>query len=453
MNIRINVLILCGCLVSCNSYLDAVPDRSLAILTTLEQYEQLINGDLYAQAPALQELGIDDYYVPFSVWQSKDIRLQNAYIWKADIYDGNSGSGVTQDWNAPYGKIYYCNVVLEGLESLSGSHESAAFREVKGHALFFRAYQHYLLQEVYGQPYRPATANMDLGIPLKYTSLPTERIFRSTVAKTFASIILDSEKALEMLPEDYQAVNKVRASKAAVCAFLSRVYLTMQNYQQSLAYADQCLSYYVQLLDYNQLYPDYRFGYPDNQEVVFSVNASGTSGVFLNTGIFVDSLLYPLYADHDLRKQVFFLQDATTGLPHFKSMYSGDSNPFAGLALDEVYLNRAECRARLGDEDGALADLNELLIHRYETGYYFPLTRESAGNTLQAVLKERRKEMVVRCTRWTDLRRLNQDPALATTLRRSLNGTDYELLPNSPRYTYPIPPKEAAISQLPQNQR
>ncbi|SEM05008.1 SusD family protein [bacterium A37T11] len=446
-------LSLCICLASCNKYLEAVPDRSLAILTTVEQYEQLLNFQfLYTTAPAIPDFGSDDYYLSEQTWLASSIRIKNAYSWQSDFYEGNNSSGNTQDWNAPYNNIYYANVVLDGLETLKEGKGTVKYNEVKGHALFLRAFQHYQLEEVFGQPYRPETAITELGIPLKLSSDLTERVSRATVATVFKQIIQDLEKAAELLPADYQVLNKERASKAAVYALLSRIYLTMQDYGKSLAAADECLKRYNTLLNYADLAPAYKFSFPDNDEVLFVTRQGGTAGFFTKTNTWVDTLLFLSYDEADLRKQVFF-KDAIPNGKSIKSMYSGTSGPFSGLALDEVYLNRAECRARLSDKVAALADLNMLLQHRFEPGFFTPLTEETATDILRKILQERRKELLIRGTRWTDLRRLNQDPAFAVTLRRLINGQDYTLPPNSPKYTYPIPSKEVTFNNLYQNER
>lgn len=97
--------------------------------------------------------------------------------------------------------------------------------------------------------------------------------------------------------------------------------------------------------------------------------------------------------------------------------------------------------------------LNELLVTRYESGSFTPLTASGAEQTLELILQERRKELVLRAIRWTDLRRLNLEPATANTLYRNLNGTLYSLEPNSPNYTLPIADDVIQLSTIPQNIR
>jgi hypothetical protein len=119
-----------------------------------------------------------------------------------------------------------------------------------------------------------------------------------------------------------------------------------------------------------------------------------------------------------------------------------------------MYLIRSECNARLGNVQTAINDLNSLLINRYKKGSYVPYTTAlSGGQLLTVILNERIKELYYRGLRWTDLRRLNLDDRFKVTLNRSVNGNNYSLPPNDPRYAYPIPDQEIQLSGIQQNQR
>lgn len=160
------------------------------------------------------------------------------------------------------------------------------------------------------------------------------------------------------------------------------------------------------------------------------------------------------YAANDLRKSVFIEQNRPDR--NFKGSYSGDFfsyGIFAGLATDEVYLNRGEALARTNRITEALKDLNALLSKRYRAGTFTPVVLTDADQVLRLVLSERRNERQYRGTRWTDLRRLNQDSRFAITLKRNIDGTEYTLPPNSPRYLFPIPDNEIGTSGIPQNHR
>lgn len=136
----------------------------------------------------------------------------------------------------------------------------------------------------------------------------------------------------------------------------------------------------------------------------------------------------------------------------FKGHYHGGRLNFGGLAVDELLLIRAEGFAREGDVPGALADLNTLLQARWDENTMFvPLTASTAAQALDLILVERKKELLLRGLRWTDLRRLNQEPGREVTLNRTVAGTAYTLEPNSYKYTYPIPNDIIQQTGIPQN--
>ncbi len=440
---------------SCTGFLDEIPDRALAVPTTVGEFEQLLNFEShYTVSPAISEFGIDDFFLPYAVWNGASARIRNTYGWRPDIYEGNNGAGVLQDWNGPYGVIYVCNVVLDGLDALKDTGNPAHYRNVRGQALFLRAFYHYQLQEAYGQPFRPTTAGSDLGIPLRLDAIVQGRIARNTVAETYASIVADLRHALDLVTKERPDADRLWVSKAAVHAMLSRVHLTMQAYAEAKTHADGSLERYDRLLDFNDLPLTNAFPYPDHAEMLTRLTSGASTGLFLRTTTYVDTSLYQLYEEADLRKTHYFKPAPGTSYANFRNLYSGSSSPFAGLGVDEVLLNRAECRARLGDPNGALDDLGRLRRHRYRAGDSAPLATDDPADVLGAVLLERRKELLFRGTRWTDLRRLNQDPATATVLVREL-GTDasFTLPPGDARYTLPMPDIEIALNGFTQNQR
>ncbi|HEX2629037.1 MAG TPA: RagB/SusD family nutrient uptake outer membrane protein, partial [Chitinophagaceae bacterium] len=136
----------------------------------------------------------------------------------------------------------------------------------------------------------------------------------------------------------------------------------------------------------------------------------------------------------------------------FKGSYNeGSVNLFCGIATDELYLIRAECYARESNTNAAMQDLNALLAKRIKP--FVPLVAGSADEALTFILAERRKELPFRELRWSDLKRLNKEPARATTLTRNLNGQLYTLAPNDLRYTLLIPDEVIRITTLQQNPR
>jgi len=433
---------------SCTKYLDAVPDSALTIPQTYFDFQQMLeNEKMFTSAPALGELGTDDIALTDDIIASRTGLFLNGYIYAKEIFGGLKNS----DWNSAYEKIYYANIVLEGLEKIK-DHDIAKndFNLLRGWALFCRAHAFYDLQEVFGQPYRPASANNDIGIPLRLTSNLNEVAGRATVAVTYQQIVKDLEESIQLLPGEVSKINRSKPSKSAAYALLARVYLIMQEYNKSLNAAENSLNLYKSLIDYNVLNTTIRQPFsPIIDEILYH----SLQTVYLPVNCTMDSKLYDTYSNNDLRKVLFFSLEVATNRPAFKGYYSGSSIAYNGICTDEVYLIRSECYARLNESQKALDDLNTLLVKRYKTGLYVPYTIANTTNILQLVLNERRKECVLRNLRWPDLRRLNQDQRFAKTITHAYKGINYQLAPNDPKYVYPIPDDEIRVNGIAQNIR
>lgn len=447
----ISIISLVSCLIlySCkkDSFLDAKPDKALFVPTTLPDLQALLdceevmngisNDNMGGPNPQLLIDGADNYYMPDETYIKLSPFSKNVYIWdKNDPYGGETS---LLDWNYPYRSVFYANVVLDGIDKINRTDINAeAWDNVKGSALFYRSYDFYQLAQAFAPPYDANTASSKLGIPLRLTGDISEKSKRATLQATYDQIIKDLTASVKLLP--INPLYKTRPSKYAAFALIARTYLTMQNYDLALVYADSCLQLYSKLMDFNAL--DRNSRYPIklfNDEVILAgVTNIHPTELFYPYYNRVDSNLYVSYSNHDLRRTIFFLENEN-GSISFKGSYTGNGYPFMGITTDEIYLIRAECYAREGKVNAAMSDLNTLLKKRWKLGTFIPFTAIDKEDALKQILEERRKELIFKGLRWTDLRRLNLDPRFAKTLVRHVNGKKYILPPNDPRYTWSIP--------------
>ncbi|MVT07663.1 RagB/SusD family nutrient uptake outer membrane protein [Chitinophaga tropicalis] len=444
-------------MVSCkkqNEFLREVPNDALVIPRSLGDLQKLLQNDaIFNQTnPGIGQASTDEFYVSDFDFIDNPGLDQNVYIWAKDIYPATQR---INDWNYPYAEIYNANVILDALEviNISPSDISQA-NAVKGSALFFRALSHYNLLQHFAKQYDSATAQTDLGVPLRLTADLVKKSTRATVQQCYDQVINDLVEAIQLLP--IEAVNIEMPSIFAAQALLARVYLTMGRFDSAFVYANLVLAKKNSLFDYNNLLPDptrltsgSQFPLPEMLYLTTMVN------YYFNfrTVAAVDSVLYNSYGSNDLRKTSFFYE--SSDVPRFKGNYQllKPGYLFDGVAIDELFLIRAEIYARRGDYSSAMNDLNTLLEKRWKAGTFVKFTAVDADEALKLVLLERKKELFFRGVRWTDLRRLNKDPRFAVTLTRKINGQVYTLPPNDPRYTFAIPDQEIQISGLEQNPR
>ncbi len=432
-----------------NGFLEIKPDKKLVIPSTLQDFQGMVDYSQVMNAfmPSLGEVSSDDYYILYEEWkvlsQPQD---KNGYIWAEDVYEGNTDP----DWKRRYQQVFYANNILEGLDRLKAIEDIEWYNHIKGSAYFFRAFAFFQLAQLYCDTYDKQKDNSGYGIPLRLNSdlnIPTRR---STVRETYEQIISDLNKSVKLLP--VSSIYKTRPVKTAAFALLSRTYLIMQEYDKALAFADSVLSSNnYSLMDFNELdtssaYPMKRY----NSEVILQSTLAPVA-ILLPSRLIIDSTLYRSYSEGDIRKSAWF--KINHGNITFKGSYDGSLINFNGLAIDECYLTKSECLARKGKTDKALEMLNKLLKKRFRTGTFMPVNASNSDDALTIILQERRKELLFRGIRWSDLRRLNLAKHTSKTLYRKLNGVTYELEPNSLNYTLPIPDKVIQLSGIPQNKR
>lgn len=449
-------LLFLGCLFvslsSCKKFLDVNPNDKQVKISTPEDCQALLDdfNTMNAGFPSDGETSADNYYLRDVSWaalaSSED---RDFYIWSPSA---QRTSSVTQ-WAPPYKGVYYANLVLQTLEKLTS--KDAHVNTLKGSAYFFRANALYHIAQLYAKPYDVATATLDPGVPTRESTDINVESERGTVQQTYDHIVQDLQQAITLLP--ITSSIKTRPNRVAAFAALARTYLSMENYEKAGIYADSCLKKYNVLIDYNSLTPTLPAPLTIfNDEVIFHANSA--LNPTLNPSIAkVDSILYKSYDSNDLRRTIFFrANNASSGGGFaFRGSYNGLTSAlfFSGLATDEVYLIRAECNARAGKISDALADLNALLIKRWKVNTFVPITAGTVDEALRKILDERRKELIFRTLRWSDLRRLNKDGRFKKDLYRKINGTTYSLPANDLRYTLLIPQDVMNQTNFKQNPR
>lgn len=433
-----------GLFSGCDKFLDEKTDKKLVVPTRLEDLQALLDNDgiLNQSDPGEGEIAADDYYLPEATWAALSNEYdRRAYIWEPDFTTTHTS------WYTAYRYVYYANIILEHLNQIDNTgNQSQDWNNIAGQAYFLRARGHLAVQSIWALAYDESTADTDLGVPLRLSSDFNIESYRPSNRETYARIIDDLEQAINYLPDVPEHV--MRASKPAALALLARTYLFMRNYERSFYYADACLQLNSSLMDYSELNGSVSFPMPRfNMEVIYQSIMRSAHEPIQQSRALVDTSLYALYDDNDLRKSLFFRYN-NDNTHSFKGSYNGDETHFSGISLNEVFLIRAECHARSGNLIGAMTDLNHLLSYRYQAGGFIPLEAENAQQALQIILTERRKELLFRGLRFPDVKRLNKEGANIYFNRHfKESNISYSLPPNDPRFAVSIP--EAIIERAP----
>lgn len=426
----INILIV-AVFSCCTKFLDVKPTAKISSPDSYEDIELLLDAyfTFNSRSPNGAELASDNFYVSLADLNAAIERERSCYLWEAN-------DNIGPFWSAPYSAIFTANMIIDEVDKIVPRDAQRA-HVLKSKALFYRAFHYFTLSQLFCPAYGSAAEKQRFGLPLKKTADVQEAVERSTVSETYEFILDDLKVALNGLGK--REDRPFQGSIPAAYGMLARVYLSMGKYEDAGKYADSCLRVYDELMDYNTIDLNQNIPFAQfNKEVIFDAQAIAAVLLERSRGRVVSELL-DQYDPADLRKKAFFVSNKD-GSYAFKGNYTGLDNGtlFIGLATDELFLIRAECHARAGRIQEALRDLNSLLSNRYVKSNFVPVSIDQSEELVERILEERRKQLLCRAIRWSDLRRLNLEQGREKILTRKMDDKEYTLLPNSDRYLFQI---------------
>lgn len=317
-----------------------------------------------------------------------------------------------------YNGMYSINICIEGLQKAEGL---SMKNQLLGESYLMRALFHYYLTSLYGK------------IPIVTTSnaVVSNSLSRSPVADVFKQIIADARQAKALLAFDYKNVNgattadRGRPNKAAAAALLARAYLYTGEWAAAAAEAGSVID---SAAAYQLATPAAAF-LLNSKELIWGLAPQVTTNVVKDaTAYYITPGVTPTAAGAAVilspqQVAAFEQGDArfanwvgvstvtagsTTTSYYYPYKYKARATAttpteyIAMFRLAELYLVRAEARARQDNTDGALADLN-VVRKRAALGNAAPASK---AELLAAILHERQVELFAELGhRLFDLRR------------------------------------------------
>lgn len=486
-------------LASCHEFLEPT-SQSEYVPELVESLDEMLLGEAYVGPYDSRDgnfytvLGLfDDDVAIRQDWRAdadyegtvNHIRL--AYSWSQDMKNDFSGYNT---YGQVYEKILGCNAVMDYIDDVQGSEDEK--NSVRAQALALRGYYYWFLVNLYGEPY--SYAPNALGVPLKLTSeLTEEGLPRNTVGEVYNQIVADLEEAERLfasLPESMQLLRNKRVNLPFTQLMLSRVFLYMEDWEQSLAYAKQVIDNpNFGLLDLNTLPLPSMYSNPafmdyytyDNPEVIFLFGNwydvlnlpllsyvhytepnpwGGMNYMKVCLPVVSESLINVYGTDGaDLRRQHYLIPDEENATPYYQpcSKYlvdvgyrlqpsSGSGNWGVAFKVSEAYLNAAEAAAMLfkngqgaNYQTEAQNYLDALRMNRIVSGSFTNVSIADPDELVNFVRDERRRELCFENHRWFDLRRYGMEPLTHVWYDQSNNVTEFTLDKNDPRFTLQIP--------------
>lgn len=450
-------------LTGCNDYLDIKP-KGEKIPTTVSDYETLLNYESVQKVSDTYPAYLtDDVFLPDVAegtatpgLNSVDQSIRNLYLFKKEVFGDAQDDGF---WFASYNRIYYYNTVIDNIMNADGSDEQQKL-SIRAEALISRALEYLYLVNGYAKYYDVRTAESDPGVPLILDEdISKKNLVRASVKDVYAQIQSDLQTALPNLPMQAKG-NAFRASKAAGYGILAKMYLYMGNYAEALKAANEVLEINNSLLDlkkYAVVKAQSSIGRTnvpqdiDNPENIYIKFAPYVYG--LSSKVFGSDELISLFSEDDMRLQVYFTKNFRN-IPTDKYVWAPYLRANLAVSSPEIYLIAAECEAREGSIERAIALINKLRDNRIKNNTDIVAT--DRNDALQKVLEERRRELAMSgMVRYIDLKRLNQESQFAKTVTHVTGEGTFSLEPNSPLYVLPIPAKVMRFNKnsMKQNER
>ncbi|MDP5202305.1 RagB/SusD family nutrient uptake outer membrane protein [Flavobacterium sp. DG2-3] len=356
-------------------------------------------------------------------------------------------------YNQAYSYINRWNTIISLVDESKG--DGNIKQLAKAEAKIFRAYDHFLLVNTYAKAYDPQTAATDGGICIMDKFDLEAQPSKSTVAQVYDFIQRDIEDALPFIQE--KPADVYHPSLAFAYAFKAKVHLFKREIAKAKEAAEKSLSYNNQIFDlvaYSKQGGPTAVAVPaaSNVEVLSYMYMTGYNEMNFAQSYIISPELRTLFGINDGRFNLFFNSTSTTNLDqgsntaYWGTQYTRFFYPTVGMKTTEVYLILAECYARENQFNEAVNVLNTLRAKRILSGTVNLAVPATRKETMELVINERRKELLLGFNRFFDLKRLNTETEYAKTITRVfpiVNKTvpqkTYTLQPNSRLYIIPFP--------------
>lgn len=448
-----------GLTTSCSGFLEEEPVLKQSNELTLANYTSLDAAAAGLYSPLQSYTWYGASFILASELRCGNAKnpksLPGSGRYRVDPFWNYNESSTSSIWSYANYTISRANNVINNLDGKESSEVTAQqINNTKAEALFMRALSLFDLVITYAQPYTYAPES--LGVPVV---LVTEngQPARNTVKEVYDQIVNDLTTAESIMADDYARAGvadaAAAATKPAIQALLSRVYLYMGDWQKSADYATKVINNGKYKLAEGNKYKEMFTATtaPENGEIIFEVygstkneywDGSGWEGISYITNIDPNGSgdvsatkdLVDLYEEGDIRREMFTINEND----YFTTKYAGKTgsgipkeNNIIILRLSEMYLNRAEALYNGAHIAGVTAqsDLETISAKRGST---------APSPSATSIFTERRKELAFEG-------HIAYDYARTKT---SLVRTDYDGISNkdipfpSEKWAMPIPKRE-----------
>ncbi len=483
------LLIFCCIINACEGFLSKSPDSAFDIEIDSEDKVAELLASAYPNASYFSFLEGRTDNVGERIYGERYQLNEAMYFW--EDYEQDDLDTPLFYWNSCYRGIAQAN---KALEVLSRFPKSDRVKALYAEAFLLRAYLHFMLVNIWAQPYRGEASKEILGIPyitkVEKNALPNYK--RNNLYDVYELIEKDLKRGITLVTNDFYEHPKYHFNKKAAYAFASRFYLFKADWQRAKQYADYVLGAdsKADLKPWYKYEQKYRFNREDLYKDYSATDNPANLLLSTTESRWARNLKTQAYATTDKQMDDIFNKQGIKACADFKNMnlepcYVFNSSAYPvkdgayiakyselstylsvgtkpkGLyntnilfSVEEVLLNRIEANTMLKDYEAAVNDILNFLQAKYNIVPPCGVSSfTSSGNTalynnlspfyglsirqislIQIVLDFRQKEFLQEGLRWFDIRRFNM------SIQRNSNNPRYRSLEkDDPRKTLQIP--------------
>ena len=325
-----------------------------------------------------------------------------------------AGNDANPLWFDPYANIGRANYAIKNLER-STTLSTSLKNQLIGESKFWRAWCYFYLVNFFG----------DVPLVTSTDALTTSLLPRTATSTVYQQMVTDLTDAKNLLTTNYPSIERARANKRVVSAFLARVYFYQQKWAEAEAEAAEVINSGAYSIETNL---NNVFIKTSNEVILQAANITGVTswgGEFIPASTTPNVVLYDTLANtfetNDQRKVNWTKSIVYSGKTYYypykyKQRTGTTGNEYhVMLRLSEMYLIRAEARANQNKISEGVADIN---VVRQRAGLTALSTTITQAALLSALEHERWVELFTEwADRWFNLKRLGKADAVLSLIK------------------------------------